>query len=306
MKPNHMRGEKKPWPLGLSVMSESSNSLEDELFEALYTRGVVFTDFINQFLQNKFQKEDVTIERRSFMRYLSRDMRFVFEGPMRSRTVKVADLNELERTSGWLEISDQIINYMISLTIKEGIGVTTSKEDICQHFEDIRGDKFLHHSEIALDHAIEMLKIERRIQGCGDLNALLNEKDFSRAPIGWSQGGFVGFSSRGKKSGGLHLSSRSWEVAKEICKEFNFIHVKAMEKNIRGFIKAKDTTDTDSILDHVYRGTSMTGKMDLYDDITDNPILKLALWRGSLTAADVVDTAIEVLRSAYSFEGPDF
>jgi len=25
-----------------------------------------------------------------------------------------------------------------------------------------------------------------------------------------------------------------------------------------------------------------------------------------LTAADVVDTAIEVLRSAYSFEGPDF
>ena len=45
--------------------------------------------------------------------------------------------------------------------------------------------------------------------------------------------------------------------------------------------------------------SSIAGKMDLFDDITDNAVLKLALWRGNLSAADVVDTAIEVLRSVY-------
>ena len=288
-------------------MSENYNSLEDELFEVLATMGVVFTDFINQFLQNKFEKEDVTIERRSFMRYLSRDMRFVFEGPMRTRTVKVAELNELDRTSGWLEISDQIINYMISLTVKEGIGVTTSKDDICQHFEDLTGDKFLHHSEIALDHAIDMLMIERRIAGIGDLDYLLNQKDTSKVPIGWGQGGFVGYSSRGKKSGGLHLSSRSWEVAKKIGEDLNRIsesimwniHPSKEDRNSMTHEEFKSTT-----WDMVER-TSKAEKMDLFDDITDNPILKLALWRGSLTAADVVDTAIEVLKSVYSFERLD-
>ena len=296
-----MSDSNKPWPLGLSVMSENYNSLEDELFEVLSTMGVVFTDFINQFLQHKFEKDDVTIERRSFMRYLSRDMRFVFEGLMRTRTVKVAELNQLERTSGRLEISDEIINYMISLTVKEGIGVTTTKDDICQHLEDMKGDKFLHHSEAALDYAIEMLMIERRIGGVGDLEYLKNQTDFSEVPIGWTQGGFVGYSSRGKKSGGLHLSSRSWEVAKEIGEDLNRINESVMW-NIHPSKEDRDNMDPSefsmAIMNMVER-SSIAGKMDLFDDITDNAVLKLALWRGNLSAADVVDTAIEVLRSVY-------
>ena len=44
-------------------------------------------------------------------------------------------------------------------------------------------------------------------------------------------------------------------------------------------------------------------KMEFSDEVTDglatNPLIQLALQRGSLTASDVVDLAIEVLRSNY-------
>jgi len=303
-----MRDPNKPWPLGLSVMTENYNSLEDELFEELSTRGVVYTEFINKFLQDKFQKEDVKIERRSFMRYLTRDIRFIFEGPMRSRTVKTADLSELERTSGWLEISENIINYMIGLTIKEGIEVTTTKEEICQYFERKTGDKYLRYSKNALDHAVKMLMIERRICGVGDLNRLLNIEDDWKAPIGWSQGSFVGYSSNGKKSGGLHLSSRSWEVAKKIKEELNKINQTVMWRLHPNKEERDNMSDEEfkSVVWDMVERSSKAEKMDLFNDITDNPILKLALWRGGLTTADVIDTAIEVLLSSYNSDDEGF
>ncbi|RJV01246.1 MAG: hypothetical protein DWC06_02745 [Candidatus Poseidoniales archaeon] len=292
-----MSKERRAWPLGITVVSEQFNSLEDELFDALTGRGFVSTDIINDFLRHKFQKENVVVERRSFMRYLSVDSRFVFDGPMRSRTVKAADLEKLERTSGWLEISDHIINYMLSLTVKEGVGVTTNKEDICQYFQDMRGDRFLHHSEFALDYAITQLMWGRRIMAVEipEASQWLEEKeldleDFVGLEFGWAQGAFVGYSGNGKKSGGLHLSTRSWETAKEISKELNAIHKHVLWDNPQTTWGIRDGDKTEMEV------------LKVFEEKTQNPILALALWKGDLTASDVVDTAIEVLRSQYSLE----
>ena len=296
-----MRDSVGVWPQGLEVVAEGFESLEDELYFTLQSHGPSPTEFIDSFLKSKFSTEDVTAIRRSFMRYLRKDLRFEFEGPMRRRSISVVNLETIERGKGWPEIADAIINHMIRLTAKDGVGISITKHDICNFFKEISGDAFLGFSEYAMDHALKNLMRERRIQPAN--YSVLYDGDFftHKEPFSWGPATFVGYSAAGKTSGGLHLSSRSWKLAKEICKDLNSIsrqvRIKVIEKEYDHWQQSKDIE-----IDNVIRFNE--NKMEFSDEVNaglkSNPLIQLAIQRGSLTASDVVDLAIEVLRSNYN------
>ena len=298
---NGMRDSVGVWPQGLEVVAEGFESLEDELYFTLQSHGPSPTEFIDSFLKSKFSTEDVTAIRRSFMRYLRKDLRFEFEGPMRRRSISVANLETIERGKGWPEIADAIVNHMIRLTAKDGVDISITKHDICNSFKEMSGDAFLGFSEYAMDHALKNLMRERRIQPAN--YSVWYDGDFftNKEPFSWGPATFVGYSAGGKTSGGLHLSSRSWKSAKEICEDLNSIsrqvRLEVLSKKYDHFQQSKDVE-----IDNVIRFKE--NKMEFSDEATDgwttNPLIQLALQRGSLTASDVVDLAIEVLRSKYN------
>lgn len=276
-----MRDSVGVWPRGLEVVAEGFESLEDELYFAISQQGTVSTEYIDWFLQNKFEMEDVTIQKRSFMRYLRKDMRFKFDGTPRNRVVSAVNLEEYEKNKGWGEIATSIIDYLLELTIYpdgDGINAHVSLEKMCEYFEKQRGHQFLGFTKDAMDKALDTLMIERRIEPL-DKVAIRSEGYYSKElEICWGPASYIGFSLGGKTSGGVHLSSRTWNSAKEICADLNAISKQAKLDYFEG----------------LPRGVSMdvaTGRA------TDNPVLKLAISRGSLTATDVVDVAIEVLKS---------
>ncbi len=276
-----MRDSVGVWPQGLEVVAEGFESLEDELYFAISQQGTVSTEYINWFLQTKFEMEDVTIQKRSFMRYLRKDMRFKFDGSPRKRVVSAVDLEEYEKNKGWGEIATSIIDYLIELTMDEygdGMDAHVSLEKICEYFEKQRGHPFLGFTKDAMDKALDTLMIERRIEPLHKVG-IRSEGYYSKElEICWGPASYIGFSLGGKTSGGLHLSSRTWNTAKEICAELNAISKQAKLDYLEG----------------MRNGVSMNVALGF---ATDNPVLKLALSRGSLTATDVVDVAIEVLKS---------
>ena len=295
-----MRDSVGVWPHGLEVVAEGFESLEDELYFALQRHGPSPTEFIDSFLKSKFSTEDVTAIRRSFMRYLRKDLRFEFDGPMRRRSVSVVNLEIIEREKGWPEIADAIINHMIRLTAKDGVDISITKHDICNFFKETSGDAFLGFSEHAMDHALKNLMRERRIQTA--YHSVSYNGDFftHKEPFRWGPATFVGYSAGGKTSGGLHLSSRSWKSAKEICKDLNSIsrqtRLEVLSQKYDHFEQSKDV-EIDNLIR--FEKNKMEFSHDATYGFTTNPLIQLALQRGSLSASDVVDLALEVLRSNY-------
>ena len=273
----------KPWPRGLEVKNPKFYSLEDELWHYLrfdcnpfnHSGFKISTEAISSFVQQVFNREDVSSEVRSFMRYLQRVERFVFEGPSRSRYVTVVDIEELESTLGWKEIANGIINHMLDETIRQGSRMSTNKSNILEYLDKNE----IPYNDNSFNRAIDNLNSESRIANPGlplpiAIQSMIQEDD----SITWNIGGFIGTGE--KKSSGLRLPVRTWDRIQRL----------------------RDTLNKEGVM--MLTKSSPVGfgsHLEIFDDYTDNDIIKLALTKlltmSEITTSEVVEAAVEVLYS---------
>ena len=287
----------KPWPKGLEVKDSKYNSLEDELwvyikYRMQYDGYSIPTDAINYFLQEAFRKEDIRSELRSFMRYLSQDERFVFEGPSRVRMVRVIDRSEVEETEGWKVIAAGIVNFMLDITTKEATwrSLELNASDLFTHFEKQNGDKMLGFSKEAFDFAVVQLVKDNRILIKGE------DTEFISFPTGfdwineeyrfiWCNGsGFLGQGD--KKSSGVRLPVRVWDRIEEITDKLNRDKFQLAGEQFLRMVSPKG------------------GVMNPYeesDEYTDNALLGLIMQGHNqitrFTTTQIIEAAIELVNA---------
>jgi hypothetical protein len=265
------------WPGGFDAVERDKGfeSLEGELYDWLKNTGEASTDSINYFLRQVFAKEDVVVERRSFMRYLRSDERFIFRGTTRSRTIMVTEKEVIE---GWGEVAEKIIDIMLLGTRGEdGTHFTISEKELRKNL-GINSSS----DNGSFDKAIEMLCYFRRIGGSGEYG-----EDLS---YGWEQGSFLGFSPVAKKSSGVNLPPRTWKVAKQLTHKINAHKEEKLERYFSSkTLSPEDKREISNVLQN--QGTT------LLNDISNRAIIKLAMNRpGNISTSELFELAIEVLR----------
>ena len=262
------------WPSGLKAVNRDQHfdSLESQLYAVLKHLGETSTDYINSFLQGVYDKEDVVIERRSFMRYLRSDERFTFHGTTRSRTIMAAEEEVIER---WGEVAETIVEMMLAETLEKGVDFTIDHKTL-RAGSGIENSK---QGDISFDKAIEVLCYQRRISGAQDSKG---NQSYS-----WGPGCFLGFSPGAKKSSGVSLPPRTWEIAKQLTQKLNQSKEEALRKRIR--VELRTPMSTATLLNNLYNHPLI---------VSDNSVIQVALNRpGNINTSEIFELAIEVLKA---------
>jgi hypothetical protein len=275
-----------PWPGGLiaTKRDQSFDSLESQLHNMLQHIGETSTEYINNFLQGAFDKENVVIERRSFMRYLRSDERFTFHGTTRSRTIMAAKEKVID---GWGKVAEKIVEMMLAETLEKGVDFTISHAKLRAGV----GIKNSKQGDISFARAIDTLCWQRRIGGAQDSKGNLT--------YSWGPGCFLGFSPGAKKSSGVSLPPRTWEVAKQLTQKINQAKKEEFTKRIRSAIPSTGIElDTLLSLDSTHPKHQSA--------ISDNSVIQVALNRpGSLNTSEIFELAIELLKANLNFVTSD-
>jgi len=188
---------------------------------------------------------------------------------------------------GWGKVAEKIVEMMLAETLEKGVDFTISHAKLRAGV----GIKNSKQGDISFARAIDTLCWQRRIGGAQDSKGNLT--------YSWGPGCFLGFSPGAKKSSGVSLPPRTWEVAKQLTQKINQAKKEEFTKRIRSAIPSTGIElDTLLSLDPTHPKHQSA--------ISDNSVIQVALNRpGSLNTSEIFELAIELLKANLNFVTSD-